>query len=166
MKQLKTTVFLFMTFFVMGLTAQAQSKLAHVNTQEIIEALPETIAADNQLKKMEETYRKDIQASATEYSKKLELYQNEAESQPREVNERRANELAEAEGRIREAQQTAAQEIQKKRADLFAPIRDKVMAAIQKVAKNLGYDYVMDVQALIVATGKDISPEVKKELGL
>lgn len=69
MKQLKTTVFLFMTFFVMGLTAQAQSKLAHVNTQEIIEALPETIAADNQLKKMEETYRKDIQASATEYSK-------------------------------------------------------------------------------------------------
>lgn len=166
MKQLKTTVFLFMTFFALSFAAQAQGKLAHVNTQEIIEALPETIAADNQLKKMEETYRKDIQASATEYQKKLELYQGEAESQPKEVNERRAQELADAEARIREAQQSAAQEIQKKRSDLFAPIRDKVMAAIQKVAANLGYDYVIDVQALIVAKGKDISPEVKKELGL
>ena len=69
---------------------------------------------------------------------------------------------------IGEAQQNAQQELQKKQAELFAPISEKAKAAIEKVAAAQGFDYVIDAQAgggLIVAKGKDLLPEVKKELG-
>ena len=60
------------------------------------------------------------------------------------------------------------QEMQKKQAELFAPITEKAKAAIEKVAAAQGFDYVMDASqggGLIVARGKDLLPEVKQELG-
>ncbi|MBU2525829.1 MAG: OmpH family outer membrane protein [Bacteroidetes bacterium] len=166
MKQLKTTLLVIVATVALSSFGYAQGKIAHINTQEIIQALPDAIAANKQLEKLEETYRKDIQASATEYQKKLELYESEAETQPKEVNQRRATELAETEARIRDAQQSASQDLQKKRSDLYAPIMEKVRTTIQTVAKQLGYEYVLDVTTLIVADGKDLSPEVKKALGI
>ena len=51
---------------------------------------------------------------------------------------------------------------------MFAPISEKAKAAIEKVAAAQGFDYVIDAQAgggLIVAKGKDLLPDVKKQLG-
>ena len=57
---------------------------------------------------------------------------------------------------------------QKKQADLLKPLIDKAKAAIQKIAKEQGFDYVIDATeggSLILANGKDLIEEVKKELG-
>ena len=50
----------------------------------------------------------------------------------------------------------------------MGPITEKAKAAIEKVAASQGIDYVIDASpggGLIVAKGKDLLPEVKKELG-
>lgn len=166
MKHFKTSLIVLLVTVGLSSMSYAQSKLAHINTQELIKVLPEAIEANKQLEKLEQTYTKDIQSSYVEYQKKLEQYQKEAETQPKEVNERRATEMAEAENRIREAQESAAKELQQKRSDLYGPIMEKVRAAIQKVSKQLGYEYVLDASTLIVADGKNLLPEVKKELGI
>ncbi len=69
---------------------------------------------------------------------------------------------------IQQYQQTAAQDVQKKQADLLKPLIDKAKEAIQKIAKEQGFDYVIDATqggSLILANGKDLMEEVKKELG-
>ena len=77
-------------------------------------------------------------------------------------------ELQGFEKNIGEAQQTAQQELQKKQGELLGPITEKAKKAIESVAAAQGIDYVMDAtqgSGLIVAKGKDILPEVKKQLG-
>ena len=64
--------------------------------------------------------------------------------------------------------QKLLQDIQKKQAALLKPLIDKARAAIQKIAKEQGFDYVIDATeggSLILANGKDLMEEVKKELG-
>ena len=51
---------------------------------------------------------------------------------------------------------------------MMKPLIDKAKAAIDKVALDMGYDYVLDSSAggsVITAKGKDIMTDVKKELG-
>ncbi|KAB5490042.1 MULTISPECIES: OmpH family outer membrane protein [Flagellimonas] len=146
----------------------AQSKVAHINVQQLLSDMPEMKAAQAELKKLQETYRADIQSSMKELQNKLTQYQNEATSKTNEENEQRAVELQGFERNIQEAEQAAMQEMQKKQQELFAPISDKAKAAIEKVAAAQGFDYVIDASpglSLIVAKGKDLLPEVKKELG-
>ena len=62
----------------------------------------------------------------------------------------------------------AAQDIQQKQADLLRPLIEKARAAIQKVAREQGFDYVIDATpggALILSDGKDLLADVKMELG-
>ena len=62
-----------------------------------------------------------------------------------------------------QAQELYQQEAQKK----IAPIRDKAMDAIRVVAKENGYSYILDINAIIVAPpGDDVLPLVKKKLGI
>ena len=146
----------------------AQSKIAHINVQQLLSDMPEMKAAQAELKKLQETYRAEIQGSMTELQNKYTQYQNEATSKTREENEERAVELQGFEKNIQEAEQAAMQEMQKKQQELFAPISDKAKAAIEKVAAAQGFDYVIDASpglSLIVAKGKDLLPDVKKELG-
>ncbi|MCR9265072.1 MAG: OmpH family outer membrane protein [Flavobacteriaceae bacterium] len=146
----------------------AQSKVAHINVQQLLSEMPEMKAAQAELKKLQETYRADIQSSMKELQNKLTQYQNEATSKTNEENEQRALELQGFEKNIQEAEQTAMQELQKKQQELFAPISDKAKAAIEKVAAAQGFDYVIDASpglSLIVAKGKDLLPAVKQELG-
>ncbi|MFM1877204.1 MAG: hypothetical protein RLZZ241_70 [Bacteroidota bacterium] len=148
--------------------ARAQSKTAHINVSELLQAMPEMKAAQAELKRLEETYRADIQSSMEELRNRFTQYNNEASSMSEEENQKRALELQSAERNIGEAQQAAQQELGKKQSDLFEPISVKAKAAIEKVAAAQGYQYVLDSSpgsGVIVATGKDLLPDVKKELG-
>lgn len=150
------------------MAVQAQSKVAHVNVQELLAAMPEMKSAQAELKKLQETYRADLESSMTELKNKLNQYQNEASSKTDEENEKRAVELQGFEKNIQEAEAAAMREMQKKQAELFAPITEKAKAAIEKVAAAQGFDYVIDATqggGLIVAKGKDLLPMVKQELG-
>ena len=168
MKQVKQIVVALLLFVATTSFVNAQSKVAHIDVTQLLSAMPEMKAAEAELKKLQETYNADIQASMTELRNKFTQYQNEAASKSKEENDKRAVELQGFEKNIGEAQQAAQQEFQKKQAELFAPISEKAKAAIEKVAAAQGFDYVIDAQAgggLIVAKGKDLLPDVKKQLG-
>jgi len=168
MKQVKQIVVVLLLFVATTSFVNAQSKVAHIDVTQLLSAMPEMKAAEAELKKLQETYNADIQASMTELRNKFTQYQNEAAAKSKEENDKRAVELQGYEKNIGEAQQAAQQEFQKKQAELFAPISEKAKAAIEKVAAAQGFDYVIDAQAgggLIVAKGKDLLADVKKQLG-
>jgi outer membrane protein len=168
MKQVKQIVVALLLFVATTSFVNAQSKVAHIDVTQLLSAMPEMKAAEAELKKLQETYNADIQASMTELRNKFTQYQNEAAAKSKEENDKRAIELQGFEKNIGEAQQAAQQEFQKKQAELFAPISEKAKTAIEKVAAAQGFDYVIDAQAgggLIVAKGKDLLADVKKQLG-
>ena len=168
MKQVKQLVVALLLFVATTSFVNAQSKVAHIDVTQLLSAMPEMKSAEAELKKLQETYNADIQASMTELRNKFTQYQNEAPSKSKEENDKRAVELQGFEKNIGDAQQAAQQEFQKKQAELFAPISEKAKAAIEKVATAQGFDYVIDAQpggGLIVARGKDLLADVKKELG-
>ncbi len=168
MKHVKKIVVALMLFVVATSFVNAQSNVAHIDIPQLLSAMPEMKTAEAELKKLQETYNADIQASMTELRNKFAQYKNEAPSKTKEENDKRAIELQGFEKNIGEAQQAAQQEFQKKQGELFAPIQEKAKAAIDKVAAAQGFDYVIDAQAggaLLVATGTDLLVDVKKELG-
>ncbi len=169
MKHLKKITVALVLFVAATGFVNAQSKVAHIDVTQLLSAMPEMKTAEAELKKLSETYNADIESSMTEFQNKATLYQNEAPSKSEEENAKRSDELQAARQTIGEANQKAQQELQKKQQELFAPISDKAKAAIDRVAAEQGFDYVLDAQAggpVIVSNGKDLLVDVKKELGI
>lgn len=168
MKHLKKVAVALVLFVAATGFVQAQSKTAHINVTDLLSQMPEMQAAQAELKKLEETYRADIQGSMDELKNKFTQYNNEASTMSQEENQKRALELQGFERNIGEAQQAAQQELAKKQAELFEPISVKAKEAIERVAAAQGFDYVLDSSpgsGVIVATGKDLLPDVKQDLG-
>ena len=153
--------------FVTGINANAQSKVAHLNVQQLLSDLPSVQQVQSEIKKLQATYAADIQNSFTELQKKAEIYKAEAPTVSAEENQKRGLELQNMEVNIQQAQNKAAQEIQTKQNELMAPIMKKAEEAINTIATNMGYDYVLDTSpgsVVIVYKGKDIMADVKKAL--
>lgn len=169
MKHFKT--FLFAAALFIGATSftQAQSKVAHINTQELIKAMPEMNTAQAEMDKLGKTYEADIQSMVTEYQNKLKQYEAEAATKTDEENQKRLVEVQTMQQNIQQYQGQAQQEMQKKEIDLLKPITEKAKAAILKVARAQGFDYVLDSTqggGVIMADGKNLIDDVKKELGI
>ncbi len=168
MKHLKTLLFIAVLFIGSVSFTNAQSNVAHIDTQELIDAMPNAIAARAELEKLAKTYETDIRTMATELDNKLKQYDAEASTKTDEENAKRAQEVGEMRTSIQQYQGQAQQDIQKKEQDLFKPIYDEAKAAIAKVGKAQGFQYILDSRegaSLLLADGKDLLADVKKELG-
>ena len=162
------TLLLSLMVFIAPLNVMAQSKVAHINTQQLISEMPEVIAAQNELKKLEDQYGKEMENSVKEFQTKAQTYQGDAQNQTDLINQQRQVELQEIQQRIQDFRETPAQELQKRSADMMRPLYEKARAAIEKVAAAQGFDYVLDSSpggSVIMASGKDLLPDVKTSLG-
>lgn len=169
MKKFKLLLVAAMLFMGATTITNAQSKLAHINTQDLVEAMPEMQAAQSQLEKLQKTYDTEIKAMAKELDTKIKQYGAEADSKTDEENKKRAEEVQGMQNNIGAYRQQALQDLQKKEVDILQPILEKAKNAIQKVARAKGYQYVMDSTqggGLILAEGYDLLADVKKELGI
>jgi len=146
----------------------AQSKIAHINTQELIAAMPEMKEAKSQLETLGKTYQTELQSLGSEFQKKVELYDKEAPTKTQEENTARAKEVQTMQQSIQEYQVKAQQDLQKKEFELLKPITEKAKAKILEVGKSQGFDYVIDSSQgiIIMAEGKDLLADVKKALGI
>ncbi len=169
MKQFKTL--LIAVALTLGATAftNAQSKIAHVASQDLVQTLPAYKDAMAQLEKLQKTYDAEIRDMMTEAQKTMQRYESEAPTKTEEENSKRAQELQSTQRRIQEHGQNAQQDLQKKELDLLKPVYEKARVANQKVARAKGFDYVLDSSngsGVIMADGYDLMADVKKELGL
>ena len=164
MKQIKT--FLIAAIALLGIqTVNAQAKTAHVDVNELMTKMPAVLDAQNQLKKLSDTYTAEYKTMVEEYQGKLKKYDAEASTVTDAVNQTRQQEVQDMAKRISDYQDTAQKDLQKKESDLMKPVTDKVKASIQKVGKAKGYQYVINASDLLLADGPDLTADVKKDLG-
>lgn len=166
MKQLKTLAIAIVLFI--GTQVSAQSKVAHIDVQTLMTTMPEMKTAQEQMKKIQDTYDKDYKNMVAEYQTKLQKYEQEAPTAGDALNETRSKEMQDMGSRIQQFEQTAKKELGQKELDLIKPIMEKAQKAIQKVAKAKGVNYVLDAttgSGVLFAEGIDLLADVKKELG-
>lgn len=164
MKQLKTLVIAAVAFFG-AQTINAQAKVAHVDTNEIMGKMPAVLDAQNQLKKLSETYDKEYKTLVDEYQAKIKKYDAEAATAGDALNQTRQGEVQDMIKRINDFKENAQSDLQKKEGDLMKPILEKVKASIQKVGKAKGYQYILNSTDLLLSDGPDLTADIKKDLG-
>ena len=147
-------------------TVQAQSKIGHISTDLLISLMPETKALNAELEKLSKTYESELKAEQVKLEAKLKKYQAEQASQTEQANQQRGAEVEKDRQNLYQASQVAQQEITKKRNEELKPILEKAKKAIDEVANEQGFTYVLEASTLIVAKGTDLLPAVKAKLGI
>ena len=149
-------------------TSYAQ-KIAHINTNELVEMMPEKTAAEEELTK----FKIEIESLLQELLDKYTLLMYEIEENGSTWNavvlQMKKNELLRMEQSIQDARLVAENEFAKREQELVEPILEKAMDAINSVADEKGYDYVIDTAAgnvLVKPDNHDILDDVLKKLGL
>ncbi|SFC54739.1 outer membrane protein [Parapedobacter composti] len=171
----KGVVVVAVLFLSTGLVS-AQQKIGHVNSNDIIQSMPEFKTANTEFENLQKTKEDELQQMGAEAQKKLlqaqELQRNRSEANKDSIDAKLQTltvELQEMDRRMQEVQQIAQQELQKKQEELFAPIFQKANTAVQSVAKEKGYAYVFDIAnpgLAYFAGGDDLTADVKAKLGI
>lgn len=147
----------------------AQSKIAHIASQELVESMPAFKAAKSEIEKLNKTYEAEIRNMVLELQNTVKRYTQEAETKTDEENLKRQQEIQTNEKSIGEYRQNALQDLQKKEIELMKPIYEQARTSIQKVSRAQGFQYVLDSTTgtgVILADGKDLMADVKKDLGI
>ena len=151
-------------------TANAQAKFGHVNTQEIIQAMPEYTTARTEIDKLQEQYEADLKSMQDELQKKAEAFDKEQATLPDNIKQRRQTELQEMYQKIQQSYQDNQQALQKASQEKMQAITTKVLDAIKSVGQAGGYVYIMETGAGIpyisTTLSTDVTAQVKTKLGL
>ena len=125
-------------------TAFGQQKIAYVNSAKIFEELPEARTAAKSL----EAYAKPIQDTLAQMQKQLEdqvaEYQK-GEAMMTDAGKRAKQQaLQDLQQHARDYAQMKDQELARNREKIYTPVKEKILKAIEKIAKAEKYSFVLD----------------------
>ncbi len=165
MNVIKTLVLI--TVFTLGFTTvNAQSKIAHINTEELVASMPETKALQAKLEKLGKTYDDEMKAKEEELKAKFQRYNAEFESETEETNSIRTKEVQVEAQKIEQFKQEAMKDLQKQEQEGLKPILERAQKAIDEVATAQGFEYVLNISTLVIANGKDLLSDVKVKMNI
>jgi len=135
---------------------QNQLKIGHVNINEIMNALPERDSAQLVLEKETKEIESTYEELTVAYNKLLDEYQNGLPTYSELIKKTKEAELLDKQKRLSEFQQNASMTLQRRNAELIQPIYDKIIKAIDKVATENGFTYILDLSnGSVVYTSKE-----------
>ncbi len=145
-------------------------KFAIINTQTVVEAMPEMAQARTQLEASSKKYQEEFNKLQETFQKSYEEYQKleQDATTPQTIKDRRVQELQEMQSKIQQFRETVSQDLEKQQQQLMAPIQQKVADAIKGVGASGSYTMIFE-NVLPLYTGsdvEDITPQVKSRLGL
>jgi outer membrane protein len=150
-----------------GVSAQ---KFAHINSQELLAAMPESDSAQAMIEKLAANYESQLEEMQVELNKKYDDYLNNRDSYTDLIRQTKESEISDLQSRIQQFETIATQELQTKRTELLRPILDKANGAIKNVAETNNFIYVFDISQgnpiYYSDQSIDILPLVKVKLGL
>ncbi len=170
-KMLSLSLFLFLLLGSAPLTAQieAEAKLGHINTNELLRMMPGRDQAQADLERYAQELEQTFTAMQNEFQTKYQEYIQNQETYSQLVRQSKERELQSLNERIMEFQEMAQQDIMEQEERLLNPIIEEAREAIQKVGRDKGYTYIFDSSGgsmVFWENGDDIMPLVREELGL
>ena len=166
----KVLVILLVSF--LGMSAVQAQKFAYVDSQYILDNIPEYKAAQNQLDALSKKWQEEIETKIAEVDKLYKAYQTDKVLMPEDLKQRKEEEIMQKEREVKELQKKRfgnKGDLFKKREELVKPIQDKIFNAIEAFAKERGYAIVFDkaggLTMLYTDAKFDKSDDVLRKLG-
>ena len=155
---------------ICGFTTANAQKFGHVNSQEIIQAMPEFNTAKAEIEKLTQQYEADLKQMQEELQKKGEAFEKEEATLPDNIKQRRNQELQDLYQRIQQTYQDNQQALAQAQQEKMQAITSKVVDAIKVIGQEGSYVYIMEMGAGIpyisTTLSTDVTAQVKAKLGL
>lgn len=152
-----------------GNLAKAQTKIGYINTNQLMDQMPEMKTLQKQMQDYQKTFSDQLATMSNELQTKGEQYQKTQSTMTDASRTAAQSELQDMQTRIASYRDNAQKQIDAKSAELLKPLQDKVRAAITAVAAEKGFAYILDssqVELIVSPAGDDIMAPVKAKLGL
>ncbi|MCP9769143.1 OmpH family outer membrane protein [Lacihabitans sp. LS3-19] len=158
-----------------SLSINAQNlKMGYTNIEFILQNLPESKDIQSKITTEKAQYDKLYQDKLAEAQKLYEDYQKNQASMSAVIKADKEKSLTNKQNELQELQQNAEAALSRKQQELIAPIMDKIQTAIDAVAKENGYTYVLNSDAgygttpviLVAPESDNITNLVFKKMGV
>lgn len=152
--------------------ASAQTfKMGIVDTNSVVEAMPETKEAETKLAGVSKQYEDEYQKLGEEMKRMYEEYQKAMdEKKPQAIIESKARDLQQMQTKVQNFEQSAQQDLSNQQTQLMQPIFLKIKSAVESVAKEGAFSLVESYNPQLTLYHAepvvDITPLVKAKLGL
>ena len=173
MKKTLLAFFLMLGLFLTGSIEVNAQKYAVIDTRYILEKIPDYANAQKELDMIAANWQKEIDAMQSELDKMYKDYEAEQVMLSEDLRKKREDQLFVKEKTLRDLQRHRfgfEGDLFKKRQQLIKPVQDKVFNAVQKLAVQRGYEFILDKSegiTVIFADPKlDKSEDVLRELGV
>jgi outer membrane protein len=155
---------------ICGFTTANAQKFGHVNSQEIIQAMPEFAKARTDIEALSKQYEADLKLMQEELQKKSEAYDKDQATLPANIKQRREQELQDMYQKIQQSYQDNQQALAKEQQEKMQAITAKVLEAIKSVGEAGGFVYIMDLTSgvpyISTTLSTDVTAQVKAKLGI
>jgi outer membrane protein len=166
MKQFLIILFIFAGIFGSSTSTTAQ-KIGFISADDIIQLMPEAATIQKQLDQYQQSLYQNAQDKQTALNNDIQKFIKDSSTMSASLKEIKRADLQKQSQDLSGEQQRIQNEFEQKRQELSIPIQKKLQTAIEEVAKENGYTYVMPREALIVVPpANDLGPLVIKKLGL
>ena len=150
---------------VMG--ASAQNKIGYINQDELISVMPEYQTAMKEMQDLQESLDKQGQELSDEAEQKRDVFLKDSGTYTANMKEIKREELIKLIQRVQNYSTEAQEKIKAAGQQKMVPIQQKAAEVIRTIAKEKGYAYIMDQNAVLYGPpGDDILPMVKQKLGI
>ena len=164
---------LLMVLFLAPLSLCAQ-KFAHFDYASIMQSMPEAKTVQTELEALYKQYQTELEGMQKELQDQgREVSEGRHRATPINIKERHNQELQEMYQRLQQAQQDNAENFQKAQQTKMQPVTQKVMNAVNAVAQEGGFVYIVDKNGAQTAgivinetLSTDVTSQVMKKLGI
>ena len=166
-------VFLLAAFSFCLVASSFAQRYAIIDTKYILDKMPDYKSAQKNLDDIAAGWQKEIDGQQQDLDKMYKNFEAEQVMLSDELRKKREDQLFVMEKTLRDLQRQRfgfEGDLFKKRQELIKPVQDKVYNAVQKLAVQRGYDFILDKSegiTVIFADPKlEKSDDVLKELGV
>lgn len=166
MKKFITLVLISTGIFGFSTAVNAQ-KIGYISADEVIQLMPEAADVQTQLDSYQKSLYQNAQDKQTTLNESVQKFYKDSSGMSASLKEVKRTELQKQVQDLSGEDQKIQNQFEQKRQELSLPIQKKLQVAIEEVAKENGYTYVLPREALIIMPpSSDIGPLVRKKLGL
>lgn len=163
MKKLSLVVVILFSAVVMS-----AQKVGHTDGQVLLFSMPEITKVNADLEKISGDFTNTMNEMQKDYQSKLQEFEGNKNTWPEAILQSKYKAIMDLEKNMTDFEQTANTELEKSRNDLLQPLIERIGKAIEDVAKEEGYSYVIDASTgvLLYRGGDDLTDKIKVKLGI
>lgn len=133
--------------------AQRGARIGYIDTEYILQNVPEYQQATSQLEKKAQKWKSEIEQRLSVIDQQKKQLENESVLLTKELYEERLEDITFEEAEVFDYQQKRfgpSGDLMTQKEQLIQPIQDQIFSAVQEIANNKKYDFIFDKSADVV----------------